>query len=177
MSDDTLDARRRVERRMVTLDTVAKGSNGPAQSLTLLNLSPFGFRARGASARGVSPLAPGDHFRFELPRFAGAVAKVVWTDGDDLGGQFPTFVPLRGLDQAAQHGIVEAAASEPGAAEQSYRIEYGPPGDRRMVDCPTALHAIEWYDEIVSAGLPFVRVLNADGDVVSPAFLRRQIAG
>jgi hypothetical protein len=162
MVDDPLTPRRRVERYLLTLDTVAKGSNGLAQPMTLLNLSPLGFRARGRSV-----LAPGDHFRLELPRLSDAVAKVVWSSGEEFGGQFPTYLPLS-----------EAADSmRPLSSQYGLRIEYGPPGDRRIVDCPTAHEAAEWYDEIVAAGLPFVRILTAQGDIVSADYLRNNIAG
>ena len=169
MSDDPFDARRRVERRPVTLDTVVKGSNGLVQPMTLLNLSSLGFRARGTT-----PLSPGDHFRFELPRISGAVAKVIWTNGEEFGGQFPTFVSIGGAGQDIGD---PALPSVPGGIEHGLRIEYGPPEDRRTVDCPSLHYALEWYDEIVSAGLPFVRIVNAEGDVVSAAHLRKLVAG
>jgi hypothetical protein len=171
MADDPFDARRRIERRTVTLNSLAKGSNGLAQPVTLLNLSPLGFRARGG--RG---LAPGDHFRFELPPPFDTVAKVVWIDGDEFGGEFPTFVPLTGPTEHSQSSIA-TDAPQPGAVVHGLRIEYGPPEDRRTVDCPNALYAAEWYGEIVAAGLPFARILNADGDVVSPDYLLRLLAG
>jgi hypothetical protein len=171
MSDDPFDARRRIERRTVTLNGLAKGSHGPATPVTLLNLSPLGFRARGASG-----LVPGDHFRFDLPSPFDSVAKVVWIDGEEFGGEFPTFLPLSGLHESSASPTV-AETSQPGAAGHGFRIEYGPPDDRRIVDCPNALYAAEWYGEIISAGLPFVRILNAQGDVVRPEYLQQLLAG
>jgi hypothetical protein len=171
MSDDPFDVRRRIERRTVTLNSFAKGSKGLAKPVTLLDLSPLGFRARGATG-----LAPGDHFRFELPAPFDTVAKVLWTDGEEFGGEFPTFVPLSGPTELSDSSIATEAA-QTGAVAHGLRIEYGPPEDRRTVDCPKALHAAEWHGEIVAAGLPFVRILNAQGDVVSADYLRQLLAG
>ena len=173
MSDDSPDARRRVERRTVMLDTVAKVSNGLPQPMTLLDLSPLGLRARGAGR-----LVPGDHVRLELPQQCGAVAKVIWTSGEEFGGVFPTYVPLGALSATEPSTEAHAAEAAPPSTEgHNFRIEYGPPGDRRTVYCPNACNASEWHDEIVSAGLPFVRIFNAAGDVVSADYLRMLIAG
>lgn len=171
MSDDPFDARRRIERRTVVLNSFAKGSKGLPKPVTLLDLSPLGFRARGASG-----LAPGDHFRFDLPAPFDTVAKVLWIDGEEFGGKFPTFVPLNGPTDPSDSAI-ESEAAQPGAVAHGLRIEYGPPEDRRTVDCPNALYAAEWYGEIVAAGLPFVRILNGQGDVVSVDYLRQLLAG
>ncbi len=171
MSDDPFDVRRRIERHPVTLNSLAKGSNGLAKPVTLLNISPLGFRARGASG-----LSAGDHFRFDLPPPFDTVAKVVWTDGEEFGGEFPTFVPVYGPAEPSP-SLIETEASQLGAVAHDLRIEYGPPEDRRTVDCPNALYAAEWYGEIVAAGLPFVRILNRQGDVVSVDYLRQLLAG
>jgi hypothetical protein len=174
MSDDSTDARRRIARRIVKHDTLVKGSNGLAQPTTLLDLSPLGLRARGTGK-----LLPGDHVRVDLPHQPSAVAKVVWTSGEEFGGVFPTFVPMSGLsaDEPPTETPSAEASSPPGSGAHDLRIEYGPPQDRRTVYCPNALYAAEWYGEIVAAGLPFVRILNAQGDVVSAEYLRQQLAG
>jgi len=100
MSDDPFDVRRRIERRTVTLNSFAKGSKGLAKPVTLLDLSPLGFRARGATG-----LAPGDHFRFELPAPFDTVAKVLWTDGEEFGGEFRRLLCDVGLRPEDTSGV------------------------------------------------------------------------
>lgn len=154
MAEADPNRRRRIERRTVKVDVVNASPTGAAQTMTLLNISPLGFQLHGPET-----LAPGDFFRVELPDLAEAVGKVVWSDGQRFGGQFLALAPT-GCD---------------GSEGGRFRIEYGPPQDRRAIVCPTAGVAVAWLDEMTAAKQLFVRILNAEGDVLSEDWLRAQV--
>jgi hypothetical protein len=53
-----------------------------------------------------------------------------------------------------------------------YRIEYGPPSDRRVKLRLTTDEVIPAYDRLIAAGEPGIEIFSPDGSNVEPHILR-----
>ncbi len=86
----TIDSRR-APRDAVSFRALVAGTNGVAGLVLLVDLSPFGFMARGTL-----PLAAGDVVTVRLPVVGDCTAIVRWSLAGRLGGEFAETIPAHG---------------------------------------------------------------------------------
>ena len=74
---------RRVPRDVVSFRAPLDGPAGIRTSVLIVDISPFGFMSRCQA-----PLAPGDVVAVKLPVVGNRAAKIVWSLGGRVGGEF-----------------------------------------------------------------------------------------
>jgi hypothetical protein len=79
---------RRAPRDLVSFRTPLDGPAGIRASVLMVDISPFGFMSRC----GV-PLSAGELITVKLPVIGPRAAKIVWSLGGRVGGEFLEFIP------------------------------------------------------------------------------------
>ncbi len=79
---------RRTKRDIVSFRAQMDGPAGIRGSVLIVDISPFGFMSRSSAA-----LAPGDVVAVRLPVVGARAARVVWSLGGRVGGEFLDFIP------------------------------------------------------------------------------------
>ena len=74
---------RRVRREIVSFRTALDGPAGMRITVLIVNISPLGFMSRSDA-----PLAPGDIVAIKLPAIGARAARIVWSIGGRVGGEF-----------------------------------------------------------------------------------------
>ncbi len=98
--------RRRSERDEVSLHTLMLPLGGQAAAVTLVNLSRLGFMARSETM-----LNEGARIQVELPLVGAVRARIVWSFGNALGGEFAQPIGEQDYHQIVAMG--HAAVDEP----------------------------------------------------------------
>lgn len=83
----TLESRR-ARRDVVSFRAMLDGPAGVRVPVLMVDLSPFGFMSRTPAA-----LAPGDVVAVKLPVIGPRAARIVWSLGGRVGGEFVEFIP------------------------------------------------------------------------------------
>jgi hypothetical protein len=79
---------RRAERNLVSFRAPLDGPRGMRTSVFMVDISPLGFMSRTSA-----PLAAGDVIAVKLPHVGARAAKVVWSLGGRVGGEFTDPIP------------------------------------------------------------------------------------
>lgn len=79
---------RRAPRDIVSFRAMLDGPAGIRTSVLMVDISPLGFMSRCSA-----PLAPGDVVAVKLPVIGDRAAKIVWSLGGRVGGEFLEFIP------------------------------------------------------------------------------------
>ncbi|WBO21273.1 PilZ domain-containing protein [Sphingomonas abietis] len=79
---------RRAPRDIVSFRTTIDGPATVRTSALMVDISPFGFMSRSAA-----PLSPGELVSVKLPMIGYRAAKIVWSLGGRVGGEFVDFIP------------------------------------------------------------------------------------
>jgi hypothetical protein len=79
---------RRAQRDIVSFRAPLDGPAGIRTSVLMVDISPLGFMSRTGAA-----LAPGDIVAVKLPVVGARAARVVWSIGGRVGGEFVDFIP------------------------------------------------------------------------------------
>ena len=74
---------RRAPRDIVSFRAPLDGPAGIRTSVLMVDISPFGFMSRSQA-----PLTPGDVVAVKLPVVGNRAAKIVWSLGGRVGGEF-----------------------------------------------------------------------------------------
>ncbi len=74
---------RRAQRDIVSSRAPLDGPAGIRTSVLMVDISPLGFMSRSAA-----PLAPGDVVAVKLPVVGARAARIVWSMGGRVGGEF-----------------------------------------------------------------------------------------
>jgi hypothetical protein len=74
---------RRTQRDIVSFRALLDGPAGMRTAVFMVNISPLGFMSRSAA-----PLAPGDIVAIKLPVVGARAARIVWSMGGRVGGEF-----------------------------------------------------------------------------------------
>jgi hypothetical protein len=78
---------RRAPRDIVSFRAPLDGPSGMRVSVLLVDISPLGFMSRTDAA-----LAPGDVVAVKLPAVGPRAARIVWSLGGRVGGEFVEFI-------------------------------------------------------------------------------------
>ena len=79
---------RRVARDIVSFRAPLDGPAGMRISVLMVDISPLGFMSRSDA-----PLTPGDVVAVKLPVVGPRKARIVWSLGGRVGGEFLDFIP------------------------------------------------------------------------------------
>jgi hypothetical protein len=79
---------RRAPRDIVSFRAPLDGPGGMRVSVLMVDISPLGFMSRSDAA-----LAPGDVVAVKLPAVGARKARIVWSLGGRVGGEFLEFIP------------------------------------------------------------------------------------
>ncbi len=79
---------RRVVRDIVSFRAPLDGPGGMRTAVLIVDISPLGFMSRTEA-----PLAPGDVVAVKLPVLGPRAARIVWSLGGRVGGEFLEFIP------------------------------------------------------------------------------------
>jgi hypothetical protein len=79
---------RRTPRDIVSFRAALDGPAGMRTTVLMVDVSPLGFMSRSSAA-----LAPGDLVAVKLPLVGPRAAKIVWSLGGRVGGEFIEFLP------------------------------------------------------------------------------------
>ena len=79
---------RRAPRDIVSFRATLDGPAGIRTSVLIVDISPFGFMSRCQA-----PLAPGDMVAIKFPVVGNRAAKIVWSLGGRVGGEFVDVIP------------------------------------------------------------------------------------
>lgn len=74
---------RRARRDIVSFRVPLDGPAGMRTAVLIVDISPFGFMSRSGA-----PLAPGDVVAVKLPVVGARAARIVWSMGGRVGGEF-----------------------------------------------------------------------------------------
>jgi hypothetical protein len=74
---------RRAPRDIVSFRAPLDGPAGMRIAILIVDISPFGFMSRSTA-----PLAPGDVVAVKLPVVGARAARIVWSMGGRVGGEF-----------------------------------------------------------------------------------------
>ena len=79
---------RRAHRDIVSFRAQLDGPAGIRTSVLIVDISPLGFMSRSNAT-----LAPGDIVAVKLPVVGARAARIVWSVGGRVGGEFVEFIP------------------------------------------------------------------------------------
>jgi hypothetical protein len=79
---------RRAPRDIVSFRAALDGPAGMRVTVLVVDISPLGFMSRSSAA-----LAPGDLVAVNLPVIGPRAARIVWSLGGRVGGEFVEFLP------------------------------------------------------------------------------------
>ncbi len=79
---------RRVTRDIVSFRAALDGPGGMRTAVLVVDISPLGFMSRTEA-----PLAPGDVVAVNLPVIGPRAARIIWSLGGRVGGEFLEFIP------------------------------------------------------------------------------------